>query len=614
MKILALGLSIFRVGAKWEEAREEGKKVAEEGVRDGSVGVFQGRVKVSDPAGGGRPATLAPGPGTRVLVNGQEIKGPTPVTTSDTIEVETITEAGSAKVKVEIAPDGLTATASCEVVPDRRHILLDSVPRCNLTLATRVEEVNPTVSTEDVLKALRAKGVVLGVDEKAVAALAANPSGPPQVVARGTPPTPGQDAWIELKFEEGGGLKVPQDDVQKVDWRELSHIPTVEAGAELAVKHPPVPGKAGQSVTGAPVEPPAPKDVELCAGEGCEVVDGLRVVATRSGRPTVARGCIEVLPILVQDRGVNLASGNIKFSGDVVVKGNVEDTMTVQAGGNIEVKGSATHAFLMAGGQIVVRDNMIGGLARAGGVGVVHLRCRGCWEELAQGLEDCAAALTQIAHHPEFGPAAARQGWGRVLQRLLDTKFRSLTDRLRDLSAAYREVEGILTGDVEKVLERLRNYLTGRGALALNDIEEWMEVTRSTRALAESLKEQRGLDMSFQARYVQGARIEASGDIVITGQGCYQSYLYAGRNLRVLGKPGVIRGGVAEARQRIMVNEAGSTAGSPTLLKVDARGVIEVGTVHPNVTIQVGNMRHKFDVGDAGVNAHLDADGQLVLH
>ncbi|HHY92755.1 MAG TPA: DUF342 domain-containing protein, partial [Firmicutes bacterium] len=334
----------------------------------------------------------------------------------------------------------------------------------------------------------------------------------------------------------------------------------------------------------------------------------------RSGRPAATRGRIEVLPILVQENGVNLASGNIKFTGDVVVKGNVEDTMSVQAGGNIEILGSATQVSLTAGGQITVRQNLIGGVARAGGVGVVHLRCRENWQALVQGLEDCAAALTQISRHPEFGPAAAQQGWGRVLQRLLDTKFRFLTDQLRDLSAAYREVAGILTSDVDKVLEELRTRLTGRGALAVNSIGEVWGLARLARGVVTNLVEEREAGMSFTARYVQGARVEASGDIVITGQGCYQAYLYAGRAVRVRGKPGVVRGGVVQARERISVNEAGSAAGSPTLLKVEARGSIEVGTVHPNVTLQLGNARHKFDASDGGISAHLDKEGQLVLH
>jgi len=583
-------------------------------MRDGSVGVFQGRIRVTDPAGGGRPAVLVPGPGTRVVVNGKEITAPTEVRTSDSIQVETLTEAGSVAVKVEIAPDGLTATAHCELVPGRRYALLDCAARQQLKLATRAEEVLPTLTVEDVQQALTAKGVFVGVDQEAVAALVADPGGVPRVVARGTPPEPGQDAWIELKFHEKKGPPVPDADVQKVDWRELSYIPTVEAGEELAVKHPLVLGRPGQSVTGQELEPPVPKDIELTAGEGCEVIDGLRAVATRSGRPAAARGRIDVLPILVQEDGVNLKSGNIKFSGDVVVKGNVEDTMSVQAGGNIEVFGNATHVSLSAGGQIRVRQNLIGGVARAGGVGVVHLRQEENWEALAKGLEECATALTQIARHPEFGPAAAQQGWGRVLQRLLDTKYRFLPERVRDLSAAYREVGGILAGDVEKALEQLRSRLCGRGALAVTGVGEVWGLVRLTRGLVAGFAEQRGEGLSFEARYVQGARVEASGDIIISGQGCYQAYLFAGRSVRVRGRPGVVRGGVVQARERISANEAGSAAGSPTLLKVEARGVIEVGTVHPNVTLQVGTARHKFDVSDGGISAHLDKEGKLVLH
>ena len=40
--------------------------------------------------------------------------------------------------------------------------------------------------------------------------------------------------------------------------------------------------------------------------------------------------------MLVQEQ-VKLSTGNIKFDGDVVVKGNVEDNMAVEAGGDIDI-------------------------------------------------------------------------------------------------------------------------------------------------------------------------------------------------------------------------------------------------------------------------------------
>ncbi len=583
-------------------------------VRDGSASVFQGRVIVVEPRGGGRRAVLEPGPGLKLYVNEAEITEPREVTSSDKIRVELMSEPGQISVQVVLSSDGLKAKAGLDLVPGSQYRLVDSGPRQHLVLTTKAEPQLPPVKPELVEQALQEKGVFVGIDKKAIESLAVAGPGVSKVVARGKPPVPGQDARIELKFKDQQ-QRLPNAEQLRVDWRELRVIPTVETGDELAVKHPPILGEPGLSVTGEPIAPRVPVDIELLAGEGAEIVNGgLRAVATRSGRPAYVRGKLEVFPLLIAERGVNLASGNIKFNGDVLVRGNVDETMSVCAGGNIEVTGSCTHANLTAGGQIVVRQNMIGGTALAGGIGVVHIRCQNWWKELADGLEACAAALTQIETHPQLGPAATKQGWGRVLSKLLDTKFRYLSGLISDLTAAYREVCGVVTADIDSMLGLLRETLSRRGVLQISSVNQVWGLAQQVRRLVDNLMDLPGSGLSFAANYVQGARVEASGDIIIRGKGCYQSYLYAGCSVRVDGQPGIVRGGVVQARERIAVNEVGSTGGSPTLLKVDAGGTIVVGKVHANVTIQVGESYHKFQDTDQGIVARINEEGLLALH
>ena len=583
-------------------------------VRDGSASVFQGRVIVVEPRGGGRQAVLEPGPGLKLYVNEAEITEPREVTSSDKIRVELMSEPGQISVQVVLSSDGLKAKAGLDLVPGSQYRLVDSGPRQHLVLTTKAEPQLPPVKPELVEQALQEKGVFVGIDKKAIESLAVAGPGVSKVVARGKPPVPGQDARIELKFKDQQ-QRLPNAEQLRVDWRELRVIPTVETGDELAVKHPPILGEPGLSVTGEPIAPRVPVDIELLAGEGAEIVNGgLRAVATRSGRPAYVRGKLEVFPLLVAERGVNLASGNIKFNGDVVVRGNVDETMAVYAGGNIEVTGNSTHANLTAGGQVVVRQNVIGGIVRAGGVGAVHLRVQESWEKLAAGLEDCAAALTQISEHPELGPAASRRGWGRVMSRLLDTKFSYLPGLINDLAGAYREVSGIITAEIDDVLSALRETTSRRGVLQVTGAGEVWGLVKQVRKLVDSLQNSSGERLLFSASYVQGARVEASGDILVGGKGCYQSFLYAGHCVRVDGQPGIVRGGVVQAPERIVVNEAGSGGGSSTLLKVNAGGTVVAKKVYPNVTIQVGQVRHLFQESDQGIVARIDQEGTLVLY
>lgn len=550
--------------------------------RDGTAGVIQGKVVVTDPEGGGRLAVLIPSAGVRVTINGTQVMEPTEVSSRDRIELETVKEPGEVRVTVDISPDGLEARARVELIPGRRHVLRDLPPSQYLVLATEAEEIVPDVDASIIEAALKTKGVFVGIDYESLHRLAANPSEGSVVVARGVPPAPGKDAWIELKFERSIRSRLPSSDLARVDWRELTPIPTVEPGAELAVKHPLVLGTPGLSVTGLPIEAPLPKDVELLAGEGCQVVGGSRIVATRSGRPTFIRGHVEVLPLLVCEQGVSLKTGNVKFSGNVVVKGDVEDTMNVHARGDIEVTGNVGHATLKADGQILVRQNLIGGVALAGGAYVVHLKHREDWERLAIDLEDCAAALRQLARRPTFTEVVERFGWGQVLAKLLGTKFQSLPALVARLRTAYAKVEEGLSEDVRALLDDLRRCVDPKNAFAQKNVDYIEDLAMRTKSFSTELKNMDDRGLSFEADYVQGARVEASGDIILH-KGAYQSWLYAGRGVKVRGKPGVVRGGVVHARERIIAKEAGSPGGSPTLLRVGPRGVIEVQTCTPTL-------------------------------
>ena len=246
----------------------------EETLRDGSASVFQGHVVVTDPSGTGRPAVLEPGPGLILYVNGEEVSQPVEVTSSDDVQVELMAEPGEVKVRVEVTDNGLEAKAALDLVPETRFCLVDSRPRQQLVLQTKKESQPPLVAPLLIEQALQEKGVFVGVDKRAIASLAAEGSGTPKLVARGRSPVPGQDARIELKFEDQQNHKLPGSEELRVDWRELRSIPTVETGDELAVKHKAVLGQPGLSVSGQPISPQVPMDVELVAGEGVQIVNG----------------------------------------------------------------------------------------------------------------------------------------------------------------------------------------------------------------------------------------------------------------------------------------------------------------------------------------------------
>ena len=61
---------------------------------------------------------------------------------------------------------------------------------------------------------------------------------------------------------------------------------------------------------------------------------------------------------MVEFQEVSLATGNIRFDGNVYVKGNVGDGTTIAASGDVVVDGFVEAATIVAGGNVILRKGM----------------------------------------------------------------------------------------------------------------------------------------------------------------------------------------------------------------------------------------------------------------
>jgi hypothetical protein len=243
------------------------------------------------------------------------------------------------------------------------------------------------------------------------------------------------------------------------------------------------------------------------------------------------------------------------------------------------------------------------------------------WEWLTGKLGDCIEVMSQMGRYPKLAQAINKEGWLTVLRKLVDYKFSRLKELAIRLETAYKEAEketaekaAAVLGPLKKMLEwdyEVEDANLDR-LIMINHMAGSFHKTMTEKELKNKPKEKSNL--FFKAHYVQGADIEASGDIIVFGPGCYQARLKAGRGVYVKGRPGLIRGRGAYAKKEIVANEVGSPAGTPTFLKVDAGGIIKIRKVYPNVTIHIGNRHHKFDREDGYVVARIDDKGKLKLH
>jgi uncharacterized protein (DUF342 family) len=228
------------------------------------------------------------------------------------------------------------------------------------------------LSMETYLSFLRNNRVVYGVNEDFLRDFADKPAyGEPVVIAEGSRPVDGRDAYIQYNFEtDQTKVRLREGSNGRVDFKELNIIQNVVENQPLAKKVPAEIGTVGRTVTGKVIPAKNGRDTNLPAGKNVHVgEDGSTIIADINGQVVVVSGKINVEPVYTVQGDVNLKTGNIIFLGTVIITGNVEDGFSVKAAGNIEVNGTVEKAELDAEGDIIVHQGITGknsGLVRAG--------------------------------------------------------------------------------------------------------------------------------------------------------------------------------------------------------------------------------------------------------
>ncbi|MCX7949666.1 MAG: FapA family protein [Treponemataceae bacterium] len=228
------------------------------------------------------------------------------------------------------------------------------------------------LSAETIASFLRNNRVVYGIKEGVLQEFTDRPIYKEMVlVAEGTKPQNGRDAYIQYNFEtDQTKVRLKEGPGGRVDFKELNIIQNVVEGQPLAKKVPAERGVPGKTVTGKILPAKNGKDIPLPLGKNVHVAeDQLTIIADMNGQVVLSGGKINVEPIYTVQGDVNLKTGNIIFLGTVLITGNVEDGFSVKAAGNIEVHGTVGKAELDAEGDIIVHQGIAGkgsGLIRAG--------------------------------------------------------------------------------------------------------------------------------------------------------------------------------------------------------------------------------------------------------
>ena len=234
---------------------------------------------------------------------------------------------------------------------------------------------NPTVP--EIMDALREAGVVFGIKESNVSALArSNDYGRAELLAEAELPVKGKDASLKYHFTVERELRPRELPDGSVDFKDLGLVTNIAEGTVLVTKTPAEDGVPGTNVMGEPIPAAAGRDVPLPAGSGTKISeDGLQLLAAMQGQANIVHRRVTISDILTISQDVGVATGNIDFIGNVRIIGNISAGFKVKATGTVTVNGILDGGSVEAGGHVSI-DNGFNGMEKGEIISGGDVRCK----------------------------------------------------------------------------------------------------------------------------------------------------------------------------------------------------------------------------------------------
>lgn len=578
---------------------------------DGKIKVVEGRIIVTDPSNGGIPASLIPSREIGILVDGRQAKVKTEVYEKSNIEVILDETAAKRLLDIKLSDDRLKAYADVTLIPGRKYKLKESNEVSEIQLDCEIsEEAWPPFFTQDeVKKELQKSGVTFGLVDENIKKCENCRELKNIIVAIGEEAIDGEDDTIELKFAIDSELKkLREDSTGKIDFKNIGSIDAVEKGSVLAIKNEGKDGRDGKDVRGKKIEHRKRKKVSIKAVQGCTLVNNT-VVASISGKPCMKDNSFYVFEIHEIQKDVDLQTGNIKFKGDVIIKGSIKEGMKVESGNAVHVFQNVEWAQVAALGDITIDGSIIASKIIGGGENVAKINEINDLSEFKKALDSLILNVEEIKEHNLLG---GNRSDGEIVKVLIETKFKLIPKICLKVISDFAR-EGNLVEEEQKLLELIKSKIIGLAPLSIKHYSELNLITEIIDKKIKKLSSTLLVPVNVKIKYAQDSEINSTGDIIIAGKGIYVSDITAHNNIYFLSEGSVVRGGSLKAENQIKCKTVGSTGRVITKLIVGDKGEIWTDIAYENTIFSVGGKEYALDTPSKNVHAYLNNNNELIV-
>lgn len=150
----------------------------------------------------------------------------------------------------------------------------------------------------------------------------------------------------------------PIDDREKIDFRKQSQHNIVRKGQPFAEIRYHTPGVDGFTVKGQTLPYKVLNTLSYTYDEALIVQNDHQFIALHDGIPKIDKNHLSLKKVLIHKGSVNLSTGDIDFSGEVIIKGDVEQGAMVKAQGFVQIYGSVFGGSLDIQGDLSIKQGI----------------------------------------------------------------------------------------------------------------------------------------------------------------------------------------------------------------------------------------------------------------
>ncbi|RCW71887.1 flagellar assembly protein A [Saliterribacillus persicus] len=491
---------------------------------------------------------------------------------------------------------------------------VDEAEHIDIELISESKPIN-TLTEDQILKRLEELNVTVGINQDAIDHAIGTKEAGRFVVATGLEPKEGMNGELELKVDINASNGLMEDEQGNVNFKDSKMIPSVEIGTILAILHPPIPGLSGKTVTSEEIPAKDTYALQLNKGSGVDLIDD-KLIATEPGKPVIEkRGHYvkaSILSKLVHDGNVNLASGNIRFNGDIEIRGEVEDNMIVEAGGDIYIHQNVSESSLTASKSMIIKGNVGNSNLAAGKHNLLVMELGQVIQVLSLQVKQMIPIIEQLMKSPVYKKKElTTNGLQPMIMLLLEKKFKDFKTSAKKyvdiVERADRFIEEEEWKNVSRDIKRIFINLSSQKT-NLNDLKTLLESMEELTVLSHAEVEPNSF---ITISDTVNSQIYSSGDIQIIGKGCINSKVHAGGKLDI---HGIARGGELFGRLGISINEVGSISGTKTTLSVPKDQKIKLSLAYEGTLLRIGETIYRVQRDERFITAQLNDKEQIIIH